>query len=369
MKYGFWDTLRNKKPFFALAPMADVTDISFRQAVVKYSRKGQEGGGPDVLWTEFVSADGLILGGKEALLKDLEFLENERPIVAQLFTSNTKTMFEAAKLVAELGFDGLDINMGCPDKSIERQGAGACMIKNPSLAAEIILAAKNGVKASGNDIPISVKTRLGYHTLEIDSWIPLLLEQDIAALTVHARTRKELSKVPARWELLKKVVSLRDAISPNTLILGNGDITDISLGKRRAAESGADGVMIGRAALGNPWIFDERSILLQKSASIPRIISQYLPSTWVKKLKGSQKYTIVQKSKEERIEALLYHAKIFDEKLGQHKNFARIKKHIKAYINGFEGAKELRVKLFDTVSSYSELEELLKTELAKDTEK
>lgn len=369
MNYGFWETLRHKKPFFALAPMADVTDVSFRQAVVKFSRKGEVGGGPDVLWTEFVSADGLILGGKEVLIQNLQFLLNERPIVAQLFTSNPETMFQAAKLVAELGFDGLDINMGCPDKSIERQGAGASMIKHPPRAAEVIRAAKDGIRESGKDIPLSVKTRVGYNTLEIDSWIAFLLKQDIAALTVHTRTRKELSKVPARWELLKKVVKLRNTFSPNTLIIGNGDVSDIFDGRKRALEVGVDGVMIGRAALGNPWIFDEQSVVGQKPRRIPRFISKYLPSAWVKKLKGNTKYTVVNKSKEERIEALLFHAELFDQKLAHYKSFATIKKHIKAYINGFEGAKELRTKLFDSVNSYADIKDILEKEIDTNIQK
>jgi nifR3 family TIM-barrel protein len=355
--HGFWEQLKNRKPFFVLAPMADVTDISFRLSVVKYSRKGEQGGGPDVLWTEFVSADGLILGGKESLIKDLQFDESERPIVAQLFGSNPETMRKAAKLVAELDFDGIDINMGCPDKSIERQGAGAAMMKNPPNAVEIIRAVKTGIHDAGKMIPVSVKTRVGYNTLEIETWIPLLLKQNISALTVHARTRKELSKVPARWELLKSVVKHRDIIAPDTLIIGNGDITDIALGKRRARESGVDGVMIGRSALGNPWIFDEGSVIKETLLSIPRFISSILPSVWVKKLKGDRKYTVVNKSREERIEALLYHAELFDKYLKDHKNFSVLKKHIKAYINGFKGAKEMRVEIFDTVNSYQELKQ------------
>lgn len=352
---GFWEELKNKRPFFVLAPMADVTDVSFRQAVVKFSRKGEPGGGPDVLWTEFVSADGLILGGKESLINDLKFEENERPIVAQLFGSNPETMRQASKLVAELGFDGIDINMGCPDKSIEKQGAGASMIKNPGSAEEIIRAVKTGIHDAGKIIPVSVKTRIGYHTPEIETWIPFLLKQDIAALTVHVRTRKELSKVPARWQFLKRIVELRDLFAPHTLIIGNGDITDTYIGKKRAKQSGVDGVMIGRSALGNPWIFDEHSVIKTSLLSIPRFISQFLPSKWVKKLKGSRKYTVVEKTQEERIEALLYHAELFDKYLKHHKNFSVIKKHIKAYINGFPGAKEMRAEIFDTVNSYEEL--------------
>lgn len=359
MNYGFWDTLRNKKPFFALAPMADVTDISFRQTVITYSRKGKNGGGPDVLWTEFVSADGLILGGEHILKYDLSFEENERPIIAQLFGSNTETMEKAATYVAKLGFDGIDINMGCPDKSIEKQGAGACMIKHPPKAAEIIHAVKMGIQLAGKNIPVSVKTRIGYHTSEVESWIVFLLKQDIAALTIHARTRKDLSKVPARWEFVKRVVELRDALAPNTLIIGNGDVGDIADGKEKWRMSGCDGIMVGRAALGNPWIFDEESVTRSYAMSIPHFIARFLPSKLIKSIKGIHKYTVIKKTKEERIEALLFHAKLFDEKLSQHKNFIRIKKHIKAYLNGFPGAKELREKVFEKATDFNTLKEVL----------
>ena len=139
---GFWADL--KKPFFVLAPMADVTDAAFRQMIAKYSRHGEEGGGPDVFWTEFVSADGLCSPGREVLLRDLAFSEREHPIVAQIFGSHPEHMRQTAVLIKELGFDGIDINMGCPDKSIEKQGAGAAHIKDPKLAQEVIRAVMEG---------------------------------------------------------------------------------------------------------------------------------------------------------------------------------------------------------------------------------
>ena len=184
---NFWESL--SKPFFALAPMADVTDAAFRRIIAKYGK-------PDVTWTEFVSADGLCHPkGREKLLKDLEYSEAERPIVAQLFSSNPENMRAACKLCAELGFDGIYINMGCPDKTIEKQGCGSAMIKTPDIAIQVINAAKQGIADAGKDIPLSVKTRVGYSRDEIDMWVKLLLEQNLAALTIHARTRKDLSQV------------------------------------------------------------------------------------------------------------------------------------------------------------------------------
>ena len=173
MKDNFWKKVAKKKPFFVLAPMADVTDPAMRRIIAKYGK-------PDVMWTEFVSADGLCSAeGRKHLLTDLSYTEKERPIVAQLFTSHPDKMREAAKIIAKLGFDGLDINMGCPDKSIEKQGAGAALIKNPKIAHEIIRAAKEGIALAHKNIPVSVKTRIGWSKPELETWIPALLKENI----------------------------------------------------------------------------------------------------------------------------------------------------------------------------------------------
>jgi len=292
---NFWQEL--KKPIIVQAPLADVTDAAFRRLIAKYSAhkrtdegnvpngtfppvltKGKEQslstrgrqtvGGPDAMFTEFVAADGLIRAtpeGKKKLMADLIYSEEERPIVAQLFSSNEEHMEQAAKLCVELGFDGIDINMGCPDKSIEKQGCGSAMIKTPEVAAAIIRAAKRGA----GDVPVSVKTRLGYNDDEVESWIPEILAEKPAVLTVHLRTRKEMSKVPAKWERMKRVVELRDQLSPETLILGNGDVLSLEDAKQKVSESGADGVMIGRALFGNPWFFNPAKRLPTKLKALP----------------------------------------------------------------------------------------------------
>ena len=313
MSKNFWEKLG--KPFFVLAPMADVTDAPFRRIIAKYGK-------PDVMYTEFVSADGLFLGGKDALIKDLAFTEAERPIVAQFFTSKPELMKKAAELAVELGFDGIDINMGCPDKSVEKQGAGANLMKNPELAVELIKSAKEG---AGN-LPVSVKTRVGYSKDELDEWLPTLLKAEPAVIIIHARTRKQLSKVPADWSFVKKAVDIRDKMKSDTLIVGNGDVTDIKDAKQKASETGADGVMLGRAVFGNPWLFD----------ASPRLVGL---------------------GPKEKLKVLIEHTKLF-EKICQHppageagKNFSIMKKHYKAYVNGWDGAKELRIKLMETNSS------------------
>lgn len=309
----FWNKLQ--KPFFVLAPMADVTDAAFRRIIAQYGK-------PDVMWTEFVSADGLIRAtpeGKTKLMKDLIYDESERPIVAQLFSSNPEYMEKAAYLVRDLGFDGIDINMGCPDKSIEKQACGAAMMRNPDKAVAVIQAAQK------SGLPVSVKTRIGYNKNEIDTWIPVLLSTGLSALTVHCRTRKEMSKVPARWEHIKEVVEIRDKMGVDTLIIGNGDVIDIEDGRNKCAETGADGAMLGRAIFGNPWLFGEREKPDAKT----------------------------------RLNVLLEHTKLFDQLLGDTKSFALMKKHFKSYLAGLENVHDLKLKLMETDNS-NEVEKYLK---------
>lgn len=322
---GFWEKL--EKPFFVLAPLANVTDAVFRRIITKYSKYGGKDitngseaslpaealrvGGPDVLWTEFVSADGLCHPeGRDALLRDLWFTEGERPIVAQLFTAHPEKMFEAAQLVAELGFDGIDINMGCPDKNVIKQGAGASCMRDPKLAQALVIAAREGVGASGKELPISVKTRLGFSEDNLEVWLPALLQVQPAVITLHARTKKEMSKVPARWERVRRAVEI--AKDSGTLIIGNGDVRDMADARSKVTETGADGVMFGRAIFGNPWLFDEEK-------------------------------TIV--TVEEKLRVAVEHTQLFEAVWGETKNFALMKKHYQAYANNFPQAKELRLEM------------------------
>src|SRR3990167_4288641 len=315
---NFWKSL--PRPFFALAPLEDVTDAAFRRLIAKFGK-------PDVMFTEFTSADGLVLAdekGQKRLRKKLLDSETERPIVAQLFTSIPEHMAKATALVASLGFDGVDINMGCPDRAVERGGCGAALIKTPALAREIIRAAKKA------GLPVSVKTRIGYDGDELDTWLSELLAEEPAAITIHARTRKEMSDVPARWETIERAVAIRDSLGSQTLIIGNGDVKDIADARAKVAETKCDGVMLGRAIYGNPWLFSNSRELAH--------------------------------SPEARIRALAEHLGLFDELLGDTVNYATMKKHFKTYISGWEGAKELRMKLMAT-ETISEAQSFLRAAL------
>lgn len=315
MNSGFWSTL--KKPVMALAPMANVTDAAFRRIIAKYGKftrpDGTTGGGPDVMWTEFVSVEGLLSAGREKLLPDFWFTDAERPIVAQVFGGKPEQFAKVAELIRELGFDGIDINMGCPDSGVEKSGGGAALIKNPELAKKIIRATQD---ASGG-LPVSVKTRLGYNKNEAKTWLPELLGTGLAALIVHLRTRKEMSDVPAHWELASEIAATRNKHSPDTLILGNGDVESPANGRMKAALSDIDGAMIGRGIFGNPWLFAE---------STPDI--------------------------REKLRVMTEHTALFEElyksnSTNRLKNFDVMKKHYKAYANGFDGARELRVHLME----------------------
>ena len=311
----FWKSL--PRPFFVLAPMADVTDPAYRRLIAETAK-------PDVTWTEFVSSDGLyhtrekkqMPDEENPLVRDLAYTDAERPVVAQLFTSNPEAMAYAAKLCRERGFDGIDINMGCPDRSIEKQGAGAAMIKSITSARDVVAAARE------SGLPVSVKTRIGYNQEIIDEWIAALLEFKLPALTIHLRTRKEMSLVPAHWKLMPRIVDLRNAISPETLLIGNGDVKSIEDARTKLADSGADGAMLGRAIFGNPWVFSGRA---------PEDISP-----------------------REKLEALEKLARYFSE-LRPAKSFHILKKHFKAFVTSWDGAAQLRASLMETES----VEELL----------
>jgi nifR3 family TIM-barrel protein len=307
---NFWRHL--PKPILVLAPMADVTDPVFRRIIAKYGK-------PDALWTEFVSADGLFLGGYDTLIKDLAFTEAERPIVAQFYTSRPDMMRKAASLGKDLQFDGIDINMGCPDKHVARHGAGAGLLRDPARAQEIIEAAQQGA----GDLPVSVKIRTGWDHDELETLLPALLEAEPAVITIHARTRKDMSKVPARWELIRRAVEIRDDRKSQTLIFGNGDVASVADAQQKTRETGCDGVMIGRAIFGNPWLFANPAVQIQ-----PR----------------------------DKLNAMVEHTKLFEQLL-PHKNLAIMKKHFKAYVAGWEGAKELRIRLMGAENA-SEVESI-----------
>lgn len=311
---NFWKEL--PKPFTALAPLDGVTDVVFRQVIAEIGK-------PDVLFTEFTACDGLVSkGGRKRVLENFLITPEQKPIVAQIWGTKPENYFKAAQDVHKLGFAGVDINMGCPVHVITRHGACSALIKNPKLAGEIIQATKEGA----GDLPISVKTRIGFNKEAIDEWLGFVLRQKIAALTVHLRTAAEMSKVPAHWELMPQVVKLRNEIAPETILLGNGDLTSLEEIQTKFTNFGCDGFMIGRGIFANPWVFNPDADMHTKSVA-------------------------------ERVALYLHHITLFEKQWGGKKNFALLKKFAKTYISNFDGATDLREQLMKA----QKVEDLRKT--------
>ncbi len=295
------------KPFFALAPMEDVTDTVFRRIISSL-------GAPSVYFTEFTNCEALLSKGRSRVDHRIFFTENEHPLIAQIWGTKPEQYYEVAKMLLDMGFDGIDINMGCPERSVLKIGACSALINNPTLAKEIIDATKKG--ADGK-IPVSVKTRLGYKEFQTEEWLGFLLDQGISALTVHGRTVAELSQVPAHWDEIGKAVVLRDQKMLDTVIIGNGDITSYQDGIEKAEKYSIDGIMVGRGIFHNPWLFNK---------SIDPTL----------------------KSQKERLSLLLKHVELFDATWGGRKNYQILKKYFKIYIQGFDNASGIRAQLMET---------------------
>ncbi|MBO0473943.1 dihydrouridine synthase [Enterococcus sp. DIV0840] len=314
MMNNFWAEL--PKPFFILAPMEDVTDVVFRHVVKK-------AGAPDVFFTEFTNSDSYCHpDGKESVRGRLVFTEDEQPVVAHIWGDKPEFFREMSLGLAEMGFKGVDINMGCPVPNVAGRGKGSGLILRPEVAAELIEAAKAG------GLPVSVKTRIGYaETAELGNWITHLLKQDIANLSVHLRTRNEMSKVDAHWDLIPQIMEIRDRVAPQTLITINGDIPDRQKGMELAEQYGVDGIMIGRGIFKNPYAFEKE----------PR---EHSP----KELLGLL---------EMQLDLQDHYAEMVPRSIvGLHRFF-------KIYVKGFPGASDLRVKLMGTKST-DEVREILR---------
>jgi tRNA-dihydrouridine synthase len=355
-----WSTLESG--FLVLAPMEDVTDTVFRQVIggcgdadaMAVGIKGKKAGQPDVYFTEFTNCDGIMSEGQKHVIHRLKYTKNERPLIAQIWGKTPQNYYYTAKKIVELGFDGVDINMGCPERSVVGQGACSALMKNPDLAAKIIQATKDGTEGV---IPVSVKTRIGFNTIDTENWCGFLLNESIDALTVHGRTVKELSEVPAHWDEIGKIVQLRDSLGIPTKIIGNGDVLSYAQAQQYIATYRVDGVMIGRGVFHNPYIFNP-SVVRDEHGSLYRDGEIIAPL--------------------ERLQLLLDHTRLWCDtwRVQEHdeqyytknkspfrykKNFAVLKKFFKIYCNGFDGASSLRVLLMATNDINEVLETILQS--------
>ena len=347
---NFWQKLA--KPIIGLAPMDGVTDASFRFITVKH-------GGPDVVFTEFVNVETAFFA-PHTLMRDLTYSEIERPVVAQIYGHTPELFYKVAHVICELGFDGLDINMGCPAKKVAAKGSGAALIRTPRLARTIVQSARQGIEdwragqtladlgvgpefaamidlanrlrdsretaTQRRPIPLSVKTRIGYDSIVVEEWIQTLLEENPAVITLHGRTLKQGYKGDADWAAIGRAVEI--AKNSATLVLGNGDLKDMNTAHRRVSETGVDGILFGRAAQGNPWIFRAKDQVKRalRSAAEVRILN-------------SRSVNL-----EERFRVLLEHSRHF-EKTNIVRNFVAMRKHLAWYCCDSPGMAELRAQV------------------------
>ncbi|OGC70240.1 hypothetical protein A2415_01050 [candidate division WWE3 bacterium RIFOXYC1_FULL_39_7] len=296
--------------------MDDVTDKVFREIIAQIAK-------PDVMFTEFTSAEALSSEGREKIAHKLSYTENQRHVVAQIWGADPESFKKAAMYIKEQGLDGIDINLGCPEKSIMKRGSGAASINNKELVEKLIDAVREGAPK----LPLSIKTRLDKTQDLTKEWISFLLSKNINALTLHARTARDLSKVPANWEEIGKAVELRNKLNPEVTIIGNGDVRSYEEIIEKHKVYGVDGVMIGRGILHNPWLFEKGA---------------------VSQSHGTKEY----------MELLIKHTKLFNDTWGKTKSFEVMKKFFKVYIKDFRGANELRQQLMGT-KSYEEFCEVI----------
>ena len=363
---NFWQHIA--KPIVGLSPMDGVTDASFRFITAKH-------GTPDVIFTEFVNVETACYA-PDTLIKDFTYSEIERPVVAQIYGHTPEMFYKVAHIVCELGFDGLDINMGCPAKRVAAKGSGAALILNPSLARSIIRSVAQGVRdwfegqtlgdlkfhpelmqkvrssngrrtgserPPGRDlIPISVKTRIGYDRVVVEDWIQTLLEEKPAVISLHGRTLREGYKGNADWEAIARAVEISG--DSDTLILGNGDLHDMQTVYRRVRQTNVDGVLLGRSAQGNPWIFQTKAQVKKALLSDGNVSIDPIPIIL-----------------EERIRVLLEHSKHFEQHWGPHR-FVGMRKHLAWYCHASPRAANLRSRMV-RVSGLAEVADCLKSYL------
>lgn len=305
--------------------MNDVTDSVFRQIIARF-------GAPDVFFTEFVSVESLASPGKSAMDEKLQFTPEEEPLVVQVWGNDPDCFESQCRELSTKGYAGIDINMGCPVNKIISKGSCSALINDRALAKDIISASQSGISTSRNHLPLSVKTRIGFDHIDLN-WIEFLLEQKLSALIIHCRTAVELSKVPNHFEVLPEIVEMRNQISPETKLIGNGDIKTRNQGEGLAQEFNLDGIMIGRGIFSDPFVFAKQS-------------------PWNKK------------TPEDKLRLYLDHIELFDKTWQGNKNPEILKKFAKVYITDFQGAFSIRESIMglrsvDKISLY--LQELLTT--------
>lgn len=365
---SFWDTL--EQPIIGLAPMDGVTDAPCRTMHGLYGR-------PDVVLTEFTNVEGL-WRGSDRIFRDFLYTPAERPVVAQIFGCRPEYFYRAAHVVCELGFDGVDINMGCPARTVANKGGGAALIRMPETAKAIIRATMQGVRDWANGqtledlemdperikrirqmneeraliwgdppaverrlLPVSVKTRLGYDSIVITDWVQELLELEPAVISLHGRTLVQHYKGEANWDAIAAAAEI--VRKTDTLIFGNGDIHSLYEAAQRIRTTGVHGVLIGRASFGNPWLFQNRPLLKHLLYDGINPSREDLPD--------------VLPTREQRLWMALEHARVHAKLKGED-HFVELRKHMGWYLGHFPGAKQVRNALV-RINSLADVEAII----------
>lgn len=349
---SFWQSL--PRPIIGLSPMDGVTDVTFRHIMATH-------GQPDVVFTEFTNVHDICHGSRMGW-EPLRFSECERPVVAQLYGKDPSLFYKAAHVIAELGFDGLDINMGCPSKNVASSGSGAGLIRTPDLALKIMVSAKQGLvdwahgqtleklgikKAAVEQarernahrwvrqerpprtlLPLTVKTRLGFDSVVINEWSECLAEGQPEVISIHGRTLQQMYRGEADWDAIARATEIIKA--HGIVVLGNGDIRSLDDAVRRIQASGVDGILIGRAAQGNPWIFQGKKAIREavSNSSLSPLTEPTVPL-------------------ETRFQMMINHATLF-ESFNDAPRFPRMRKHLGWYCSGFPFAASMRANMVKT---------------------
>lgn len=317
------------RPFYALAPMEDVTDRVFRSFIADLAK-------PHIFYTEFIAALAL-QARRRTTMAALSFSRSEQPIIAQIWGTDPEAFFAASALLSEYGYDGIDINMGCPAKKIIKKGACAGLIGNKSLSSELIHAVREGIKSTGSSIPVSVKTRSGITTDIHEDWCGHLLEQNLDAICLHPRTAEQQSEGEADWSQVRNLSQLRASMQSSTAVIGNGDVRDLKTATELSARTGADGIMLGRGIFYNPYVFNPDADPLSV------------------------------RSRTEKIDLAIEHTRRFRQAYGSSRNFEILKKFYKCYLQNYPGS-EIELSRLMTVHSYEEATEMLEALLGSNEE-
>lgn len=354
-------------PVILCPPMDGITDSAFRELIADM-------GGSSALYCEFINVKGLIFQNPKTLF-ELKYTEKQRPIIAQLFGNNPEDFYEASKMVVKMGFDSIDVNMGCPAHKVASKGGGCALMGNTENAAEIVRQTIKGANEAakelnlGHEIEVTCKMRLGISDTDTVMHHGLsMIEAGAKCIAIHGRTLKQMYTGEAKWEPIKDFIKIKNERYGNSIkVFGSGDVKSLWEAFIRILNIGVDGVMIGRGSFGNPWVFEKSRVDMMKKY-ILEIESFYNKKSGNITIDEIEKYPNYLEIKnnlenkehtfEETSEMAIRHAKLMFQEKGD-SGIIQMRKHLAWYFHSFDGAKDLRSKLV-RVTSVDEIEGIIK---------